>query len=85
MYAYECQPGHTPVLQFQETQIHKTLKKLEFRKFCLLSNNVEKVCQATDDNTAHAGYLRLQTHPHYIYLFISVDPYRINNPYGYGK
>jgi len=35
-----------------------------FRKYCRLWDNVEKYCiarQATDDNMAHAEYLRLQT------------------------
>jgi hypothetical protein len=34
----------TPMLWFQETQIHRTIKKLEFRKSYLLSDNVEKAC-----------------------------------------
>ena len=59
-----------------------------FRKPCPLWDNVEKYCragQATDDNMAHAGWLRLQTHAEnmqYSLLFNDNGGYR-NAPQSY--
>jgi len=44
-----------------------------FENHAVFWNNVGKYCrvgQNTDDNMAHAGYLRLQTHTQYVILFV---------------
>jgi hypothetical protein len=74
--------GQTKVVEKIKTKILCLITFfIFFRKCYCLSDNTEKYCrvgQATDNNMAHAGYLRLQIHTHnmqYSLLFHSNNSY----------